>query len=74
MKRERLADGVVIRGRMRSDLLELPDVAVLLAAPASAARLRDVLAAHVQEAGADRRQQPFVQASSRSSRTRGRTA
>src|SRR6185295_4225996 len=62
MERERFGDRVVVRGRMRADFLELADVLRLaLGRRRQRPRLLDVLAANVEEAGADRGEQPFVQ-------------
>jgi len=60
---ERFSDGVVVRRRVRADFLELADVV----RPGGRGRRerpqrRDMFAAHVEEAGADGRQEPLVQA------------
>ena len=63
VERQRFGDRVVVRGRVRADLLELPDVVRLRRARRrQRPQRRDVLAAHVEEAGADGREQPLVQA------------
>ena len=60
---ERLGDRVVVRGRVRPDLLELADVLVPGRGGGGQRPQRlDVLAPHVEKAGPDRREQPLVQA------------
>jgi hypothetical protein len=63
MERERHRDRVVVRRRMRADLLVLPHVVHLLDRPGHQRPERlDLLAAYVKEARPDRREQPFVEA------------
>jgi hypothetical protein len=63
MERQRFGDGVVVGGRVRADLLELADVVRLgRACGRERPERRDVLAAHIQKARADGREQPFVEA------------
>ena len=63
MERQRFGDRIVVGGRMRADLLELADVVLLRGGGRhQRPQRRDLLAPHVEEAGADRRQQPLVQA------------
>ena len=63
MELQRLGDRVVHGRRVRADLLELPDVGVpRLGGRRERPVALDERAPHVQEPGADRRQQPLVQA------------
>ena len=63
MKRQRLGNRIVVGGRMGADLLELADVVVLRGrGRRQRPERRNQLAPDVEEAGADRRQQPLVQA------------
>ena len=64
MEGERLGDGVVVGRRVRADLLELADVVVhaLGGAAISGHSVSIFALAHVEEAGAVRREQPLVQA------------
>ena len=63
MERERLGDRGAQRLGMRADRLELADVVRLpIGHRLQRPGLRDVLAADVQQAVAERRQQPLVQA------------
>src|SRR2546425_1968188 len=62
MERQRFGNRVVIGRRMRADLFELADVLHLTRGRRrQRPQLLNVLAADVQEAGADRREQPLVE-------------